>query len=160
MAPSHPGLVLFDYARRYHLGDTRASSLANQEGLEDVTGLARVEEGVNAGKKKKIRQIWEIRVSKDGPGQWWASGTRWLCLQKEGLGGFRIESKQIMLHCPGRSSLASCVPHNIKLDHFSGPLSILFNHFLWISITDTLTFIYIIYFCLLENQTIFFSLGN
>ena len=53
MAPSHPGLVLFDYARCYHLGDTRASSLANQEGLEDVTGLARVEEGVNAGKKKK-----------------------------------------------------------------------------------------------------------
>ena len=53
MAPSHPGLVLFDYARRYHLGDTRASSLANQEGLEDVTGLARVVEGVNAGKKKK-----------------------------------------------------------------------------------------------------------
>ena len=35
------------------MGDTRASSLANQEGLEDVTGLARVEEGVNAGKKKK-----------------------------------------------------------------------------------------------------------
>ena len=111
-------------------------------------------------KKKKIRQIWENRVSNDGPGQWWALGTPWLCLQKEGLGGLRIESKQIMLHCPGGSSLASCVQHNLKLDHFSGPLSILFNHFLWISITDTLTFIYIIYFCLLENQTIFFSLGN
>ena len=55
--------------------DTRASSLANQEGLADVTGLARVEEGVNTGKKKKIRQIREIRVSKDGPGQWWALGT-------------------------------------------------------------------------------------
>ena len=35
------------------MGDTRAGSLANQEGLKDVTGLARVEEGVNTRKKKK-----------------------------------------------------------------------------------------------------------
>lgn len=37
------------------MGDTRASSLANQEGLADVTGLARVEEGVNTGKIKSDR---------------------------------------------------------------------------------------------------------
>lgn len=116
--------------------------------------MSQVRQGLRKWKRKKSqtdnRKPESARTGLGSGGRW---GHQWLCLQKEGLGGLKIESKQIMLHCPGRSSLASFVPHNLnfKPDHFSGSISILFNHFSWNSITDTLTFIYILYFCLLEN---------
>ena len=50
------------------MGDTRAGSLANQEGLKDVTGLARVEEGVNTRKKKKSDRYGKSESARTGLG--------------------------------------------------------------------------------------------
>ena len=84
-------------------------------------------------KKKKSDRYGKPESAKTGLGSGGHWGHRWLCLQEKGglLGGQgrprfppRVESKRIMLRCPGRSSLSSCVAHNLnfKSDHLRASL--------------------------------------
>ena len=78
------------------MSDTRASILANQEGLADVTGQAGVEEGVSAGKEKNTRQIIG---NQSRQGQAWAvvgvGDTSGFVSRRKALGDFRLNPNRL-----------------------------------------------------------------
>lgn len=77
------------------MSDTRATILANQEGLADVTGQAGVEEGVNAGKEKKSDRYRKPESARTGLGSGGCWGHQWLVSRRKALGDFGLNPNRL-----------------------------------------------------------------